>query len=321
MGKKIYGAVFSLILLGLAFPSLGMALDYPTKTIQLVVGMAAGGPADLSTRIIAEGISKELGVPVVVENNPGAAASVAAALVARAKPDGYTISTGGAWAICGVYVFLPDTPYKFSDFIPIAKYISLPVIIAVRSDSSWSTFQNFIEDARRNPGKYKSGSDGGGTSLIWEAVLRSSNLDVAHVVYKGGAPNATALLGGHVDVSAAALTPVWPQIDAKKLRMLAALGRSRMKAFPEIPTLSELGYSDGSREFWHGLLAPAGTPQAVVGKLSEAVKKVMSNPAVQARLEKIGVIPTYQGPKEFGEFLREENQQYLRLGQKYKMPE
>ncbi len=321
MGKKIYGAAFSLILFGLVFPNLGVALDYPTKPIQLIVGMAAGGPADVSTRIIAEGVSKELRVPVVVENKPGAAASLAAALVARAKPDGYTISTGGAWAICAVYAFLPDISYKFSDFIPIAKYISLPVVIAVRSDSSWNTFQDFIEDARRNPGKYKSGSDGGGTGLIWEAVIRSSNLEAAHVVYKGAAPNATALLGGHVDISAVALTPIGPHIDAKKMRILAVLGRSKMKAFPEIPTLTELGHPDGSREFWHGLLAPVGTPQVVVDKLSEAVKKVMSNPAVQAKLEKIGVVPAYQGPKEFREFLREENEQFMRLGQKYKMPE
>jgi tripartite-type tricarboxylate transporter receptor subunit TctC len=321
MRKESRDWAMVLMLLSLALPAPGLALDYPTKPIQVVVGMAAGGPSDLSTRIIAEEASKELGVPVVVVNKPGAAGSVAASLVAKAKKDGYTISTGGAWAICAVYPFMPDTPYTLSDFLPIAKYISLPVVIAVRADSPWKSFRDFVEDARRTPGKYKSGSDGGGSSLIWEAVIRSSNLEVVHVVYKGAAPNSTALLGAHVDISSVALTPIWPQVDAQKLRILAVLGRSRMKAFPEVPTLTELGHTDGSREFWHGLLAPAGTPQVVVEKLSEAVKKALSNPAVNEQLEKIGVVPAYQGPKEFGAFLREEYEQFMQLGKKYKLPQ
>jgi tripartite-type tricarboxylate transporter receptor subunit TctC len=128
-------------------------------------------------------------------------------------------------------------------------------------------------------------------------------------------------LGGHVDISSVAYTPILPHLEAKKVRLLASVGRSKLKEFPGIPSFAELGHPQASREFWHGLLTPAGTQQPVVEKLSETLRKVMSHPSINVRLEKIGVIPGYQGPKEFGEFVQKEYEAFMLLGKKYKIPE
>jgi tripartite-type tricarboxylate transporter receptor subunit TctC len=165
-------------------PGSGQASDFPTKPIQMVVGMSPGGPADTAARIIAEEASKEMGVPVVVVNKPGAAGSVSASLVARAKPDGYTILVGMTGSLSVAWALLPDIPYKLSDFAPISRHIIFPLVIAVRSEAPWKTFKDFVEDVRRNPGKFKSGSDGGGTSLGWEYILTLKPESGAHHIQR-----------------------------------------------------------------------------------------------------------------------------------------
>lgn len=306
--------VFS-TLLALLFPATGGALDYPTNPIQIVVGVAAGGPADSAARIISEELTKELKTPVVVLNKPGASGAISTSLVASAKPDGYTILVGMTMSLSAGFPLLPDISYKLSDFAPIARHIIFPLVVAVKSEAPWKSFKEFIEDAKKNP-KYKSGSDGGGTALAWDAILKPLNLDVVHIMYNGAAPNFTALLGGHIDISATVLTPLLPQLEAKKVRLLTS--SSKLSRFPDVPTMTELGYPDASRDFWNGFLAPAKTPQPIIEKLSEAIKKAMDNPEVKAKLEKIGVIPSYQGPKEFGKFLQKEYEIFMALGEKYK---
>jgi tripartite-type tricarboxylate transporter receptor subunit TctC len=193
------------------------------------------------------------------------------------------------------------------------------MVIAVRWVAPWKTFKDFIEEAHKNPGKFKSGSDGGGTSLEWEYILKHLNLQVTHVLYKGASPNFAALLGEHIDISAIASTPILPQLEAKKMRVLAC--SSRMKEFPDTPTLTELGYPEASRDFWNGFLAPAKTPRAVVEKLSGAFKRALDKPSIQEQMGKIGVNPSFQGPKEFGEFLQREYEIYTKWGQQYKISE
>lgn len=308
---------FASILLVLLVPAGGMAADYPAKAIQLVVGTPPGGPADAAARLIAEESSKELKVPVIVANKAGASGSISAAFVAGSKPDGYTILVGMSMSLSAGFALLPDIQYKLSDFAPIARHVVFPIVIAVRADAPWKTLREFIEDAGRNPDKYTSGSDGGGTALPWEAVLKTSNLRVAHTMYKGSAPNITALLGGHVGISATVLTPLLPQLAAKNVRILAASGR--MKEFPDVPTLRELGYRDAPEDFWNGFLAPAGTPGPIVEKLSRTFKKVLDDPAMRAKLTTIGLTASYQDPREFGEYLRKEYETYMNFGKKYKI--
>ena len=299
----------------LSFPVPGSAADYPTRPIQIVVGTAAGGPADATARILAEELTKELKEAVVVLNKPGASGTLATSLVAGAKPDGYTILVGMTMSLSAGFCLLPDISYKLSDFAPIARTTLFPLVVAVRSGAPWKDLRDFIEDAKRNP-KYKSGSDGGGTALAWDAILKPLNLDVVHIMFNGSAPNFTALLGNHIDISATVLTPLIPQLEAKQVQLLAS--SSKLKAYPDVPTLAELGYPDASRDFWNGLLAPAKTPQPIVEKLSDAIRKIMDNPAVTAKLVKLGVIPSYQNHIEFGKYLQAEYEIFSALGKKYK---
>jgi tripartite-type tricarboxylate transporter receptor subunit TctC len=251
----------------------------------------------------------------MVFNKPGASGTMATSFVAGAKPDGYAILVGMTMSLSAGFPLIPDISYKLSDFAPIARHIIFPLVVAVKSDAPWKTLKEFIEDARKNP-KYKSGSDGGGTALAWDAILKPLNIDVVHIMFNGSVPNFTALLGGHIDISATVLTPLLPQLEAKQVRLLAT--SSKLEKFPDVPTITQLGYPDASRDFWNGFLAPANTPKPIVEKLSEAIRKIMSDPTVNAKLVKIGVIPSYQDPNEFGKYLQTEYEIFMALGKKYK---
>ena len=302
-------------LLTLLFPATGRGLDYPTRPIQIVVGTAAGGPADSAARILSEELTKELKTPVVVFNKPGASGTAATSFVAGAKPDGYTLLIGMTMSLSAGFPLIPDISYKLSDFAPIARHIIFPLVVAVKAEAPWKTLKEFIDDAKKNP-KYKSGSDGGGTGLAWDAILKPLKIDVVHIMFNGSVPNFTALLGGHIDISATVLTPLLPQLEAKQVRLLAS--SSKLDRFPDVPTITQLGYPDAARDFWNGFLGPANTPKPIVEKLSEAIKKIMSDPAVNAKLVKIGVIPSYQDPEEFGKYLQGEYEIFMALGKKYK---
>jgi len=320
--RKMFGGpclIFMAFFLILLIPDMGRTLDYPTKPIQMVVGFAPGGPTSLAARIIAEEVSKELGVPVVVLNKPGASTTIAATFVATSKPDGYTIGVSTTACLSAAFSLMPDITYKLSDFTPIAQHIIVPLTFSVRKDAPWRTVMDFVEDARKNPGKYKAGSDGGAVSLMMQGLLTSENLKVAHMVCKGGIPNVTALLAKEVDISAVALTSVMPQIEAGNASILAST--VRLKEYPNVPTIAESGYTGIAREFWNGFTVPAGTPQPIVDKLVPVFKKVISSPPVVAKIEKLGLIPRYRGPQEFGDFLQKEKEMWDKLGQRYKITE
>jgi tripartite-type tricarboxylate transporter receptor subunit TctC len=321
MGKEsgnrlgFWGAFLALAFFGIGLPGTGGALDYPTRPIQIVVGTAAGGPADTMARIVSEELTKEFDQPVLVINKPGASGTAAASFVAASKPDGCTISLGMTMSHSVGFSLIPDISYKLSDFAPVARTTIFPLVIAVQSDAPWKNLNEFIEDAKKNP-KYKSGSDGGGTSLAWDSILKPLNLDVVHIMFNGAAPNFTALLGGHIDISATVLTPLLPQLQAKKVRLLAS--SSKVRDYPEVKTLTEFGYPDASRDFWNGFLVPAKTPQPIVEKLSEAIGKIMNDPGVNARLLETGVNPSFQDHREFGKYLQKEYEIFTALARKYR---
>jgi tripartite-type tricarboxylate transporter receptor subunit TctC len=297
------------------FPAAGKAADYPARPVQIVVGTAAGGPADTTARILADELGKELKEAFIVVNKPGASGTLATSLVAAAKPDGHTLLVGMTMSLSAGFALFPNITYKLSDFAPVARTTVFPLVIAVKSDSPWKTFPEFIEAAKKYP-KYKSGSDGGGTGLAWDSILKPLNLDVVHIMFNGSTPNFTSLLGGHIDICTTVLTPLLPHLESKQVVLLAS--SSKLKDYPTVPTMTELGYPDASRDFWNGLLAPAKTPQPIVEKLSRAIKKAMANPAVNEKLINIGVVPSYQDNAEFGKYLQKEYDIFIDLGKKYK---
>jgi len=281
-------------------------LDYPNKPINLVVPFGPGGPADLQARILAEPASKELGVPIVVVNKPGPGGALGASLVAKEKPDGYTFLVAPTGTLTSNFFIFPDLPYKKEDFTPLIMVSIIPCIVAVKADSSWTTFKDFVEAAKKNPGKVRSGAAAASLNLLWEGLLKHAGLDVTHLMYKSGALSVVALMGGHIDVIADSLGPLISHIEAGKVRPLAVIGSKRIKDYPNIPTLYEFGYKSFSRDFQMAFYAPAGLPQPVMEKFVKAFEKVFLQPNVQDQIEKTGVIPTFMGPKELSKVMDED---------------
>ena len=311
------GKFFSLLLVifSFSFPcfSTSWSLDYPNKPINLVVSVTPGGPSDLHARILAEEAKKEMGVPVMVINKPGPGGALAASLVANEKPDGYTFLVTQSGTMTSNFALFPDLPYKRTSLVPVFRSVLVPCNVAVRADSHWKTLKDLLDEAKKNPGKFRSGSGGTNTNLQWEGLLKHEGIDITCLVYKGAAESPVAMLGGHIDCNCDALTPMVPFIEAGKLRLLAAMSTKRNKNYPDVPTLYELGYPNFSRDLWNGFFAPAGLPQPVVEKVVRVFEKVLSQPNIQAQLNKVGVPAGFMGPKEFANLVDEEYKYYMEL--------
>ena len=310
-----WGMIFSSQFL---FFSFAWGVDYPTKPITLVISATAGGPSDLHARILAEVASKDLGVPVVIVNKPGPGGALAASHVKNEKPDGYTFLVTQSSTLTSNFALFPDLPYKRTDFIPVFQSITVPVNIGTKADSPWKSLKDLLAEAKKSPGKLRSGSASASITLVWEGLLKREGIDMTHMLYKGAPDSLRAVLGGHIDCNCDALTPMLSHIEAGKLRLLASISSKRNKNFPDILTLKELGFTDFSRDFWNGFFAPAGLPEPIIEKFVQAFEKASSQPDVQAKLEKVGVFANFKGPKEFADFVNEEYNFYMSIAPKQK---
>jgi tripartite-type tricarboxylate transporter receptor subunit TctC len=288
-------------------------LDYPTKPIHLVASASAGGPSDLHARILGEAASKELGVPIVVINKPGPGGALGASFVATEKPDGYNYLVTQSGTLTSNFALFPNLPYKRTDLLPLFRSILIPCFMAVKADAPWKTFQDFLDDAKKNPGKLRSGAASANLSLLWRGLLKQGGLDVTHLMYKGAADSLIALMGGHMDIFMDAVTPLVSHIQAGKVRLLATIGAQRFKSYPDVPTLAEFGYPNYSKNMWNGFYAPAGLPEPIMDKFVSVFRKVLSQPSVEAQLEKVGVFGGFIEPKEFANYVDGEYRFYMEL--------
>lgn len=298
--------------------SSGWGQDYPTKPINLVASASPGGPSDLHARILGEAASKEFGVPVVIVNKPGPGGALGASFVAKEKPDGYTILVTQSGTLTSNFTLFKNLPYKRTDLVPLFKSIKIPCYFAVRADAPWKTFKDFMDEAKKNPGKMRSGAASANLSLIWRGLLKEAGVDVTHLMYKGAADSLLALMGGHIEIFMDAVTPMVSHIQAGKVRLLATIGSKRFKSYPDVPTLAEFGYPGYSKDMWNGFYAPAGIPQPIMDKFVSVFEKVFSQPGVEDQLEKIGVFGDFIGPKEFAKMVDEEYNFYMRIGEQTK---
>jgi tripartite-type tricarboxylate transporter receptor subunit TctC len=304
------GTVFSFHIL---FFSHAWGADYPTKPINLIVASSPGSVTDVHARILGDVASRDLGVPVVVICKGGGMGGVAATYVAKEKPDGYTFLATLSAAMTSNFALFADLAYKRADFVPLFRSITVPVNIAVRSDSPYKSLRDFLDAAKKSPGKLRSGTTSASLALIWERLLKDEGIEMTSLTYKGAADSLMALLGGHIDCNINPLGPMVPHVEEGKVRLLASISSKRNKNYPDVLTLKELGYSDFSRDFWNGFFAPAGLPMPIMEKFVKAFENALSLPDVQAKLEKVGIFPGYMGPKEFADFIDEEYRFYMRL--------
>jgi len=298
----------------LLFLSNVWSLDYPTKPINLFASASAGGPSDLHARILAEAAAKEFGIPVVVVNKPGPGGALGASFVANEKPDGYSILVTQSGTLTSNFALFPNLPYKRTDLLPLFRSIVIPCYMAVRFDAPWKTFKDFMDDARKNPGKLRSGAASANISLLWEGLLKQTGLDVTHMMYKGAGDSLLAMMGGHIDIFTDAVTPMVPHLEANKVRLLTTIGSKRFKNYPDVPTLAEFGYSTFSKDMWNGFYAPAGLPQPILEKFVSVFRKVFSQPSVEAQLERVGVFGGFMEPQEFANYVDEEYRFYTEIG-------
>jgi tripartite-type tricarboxylate transporter receptor subunit TctC len=263
------------------------AQDYPTRPIRLLHGFAAGGAADTLSRILANGLSKRLGQPIVIEAKPGSGGNLAAAQIAKAEPDGYTIGlVTGAHAISpALYKSLPYDSVESFEMISTAVYYAL--VIAVRADYEAKSLGELIALARAKPGELNYASVGfGSTHHLAGALLETTaGIKMVHVPYRGDSLTVTALLGGEIPMIVGTPVLLAPQIESGAIRGLAVTSPARSKLLPNVPTADESGVKGFDVRTWAGLLAPKGTPQAIVKRLNKAVLETLADPETRAALE------------------------------------
>jgi len=291
----------------LAMPAAFAALAagrYPQRPIQLLVAYPPGGGTDTLARIIAEALRREIGQSVVVMNRAGAAGLIGTAAAARAEPDGYTLllDTGNATLRPAID---PATPFKPSDFAPIALLTESPVALAVSNSLPVNSVAELLAYSRAHPGQINYASTGPGSpqNLVTELLKRHARLDWLQVPYQGGAPALTDLTAGRVHVMFSNPVPLMPYAQTGHLKVLAVTSAARLPALPDVPTMAEAGQADFVIGFWNGVLAPARAPAAVIAQLGAALLKVMADPKVQEALVRQGSVLMPLGPEPFAAYM------------------
>jgi tripartite-type tricarboxylate transporter receptor subunit TctC len=285
------------------------AQSYPTKPIQFVIGFSPGGPSDVMSRIIVDKLGQVLGQPVVVDNRPGAGGSIAGQAVSRAAPDGYTLllATNGVLAT-NQYIYKDIGYNPLTAFSPITIIGRQPNVIYVNPKVPINTFEEYVEYARKNPGKMNFGSGGIGTSshLAGELLKVQAKIDITHVPFKGTGPVLQAVITGDIQSGINPPPPLVPHIKTKAIRPLAVTSLKRTAALQDVPTVAERGYPGFDATAWHSVVAPAGTPKEIVDRLHKAIVETLNDERVKKQLTDLGVDIETMEPAQFSEFIKSE---------------
>jgi tripartite-type tricarboxylate transporter receptor subunit TctC len=278
---------------------------YPSKLIRVVVPLPAGGTMDALSRVVGEKLSASIGQPVIVENKAGASGGIGASAVAQSKPDGYTILFAIASTIQSISL-QKNPPFKHSELEPITQLAELPTGFAVREDLKVKTLADFIALAREKPKALSFGSFGSGSTghIVGEGLAAAAKIEIVHVPYKGEAPAITDLLGGHIASAFGSVGGLGQH--AGTVRLLAITGARRLKAYPQVPTFQELGYSIYGLTGWAGVFAPAGTPKPVVDRLASEIARIVRLPDVQAKILDFGFEPLGETTEPFAKFVNDQ---------------
>jgi tripartite-type tricarboxylate transporter receptor subunit TctC len=291
------------------------AQSWPTKPVTIVVPFPAGGTTDVLARAVSTKLSTAIGQPVIVDNKPGAGATLGADLVAKAQPDGHTLLMGAVHHTVATHVY-KNLRYSFEkDFAPITTVALVPNVLTVNATSAYKTVKDLVVAAKASPDKLSYGSNGNGTAqhMIGTQFQIETGAQILHVPYKGSAPLTTDLLGGQVDMSFDTITPVLPFIKEGKLRALAVTTAKRSSTLPQLPTLQEAGVPNIAIGTWFGLLAPAATPKAVVTRLNTELVKIIQSADFKKQMLDIGAEPIGNKPEEMARQIKDETEKFGQL--------
>jgi len=285
------GAAACIAAIGLACAGFAQAQSYPTKPIRLIVPFAAGGTTDIVARAVSDGLGRELGQPVVVENRGGGGGAIGADALAKSAPDGYTLGIATVSTMATNPATNPKNPYDpIKDFAPITNLVNVPNVLTVNPKVPAKTLKEFIALLKSNPGKYSYASAGKGSisHLDGELFKDITKTDMVHIPYRGSGPALNDTLAGQVNAQFDNLPSSMPHIQAGKLRALAVAAPKRVEGLPDVPTFAEAGMKDMNNMAWYGLVAPAGTPAAIITRVHDAAVKALQDPNTKRRLAESG---------------------------------
>jgi tripartite-type tricarboxylate transporter receptor subunit TctC len=302
-GKFVFPLLLSLCLVGAAHA------DYPEKPIRIVAAFAAGGPSDGLARLIGKGMASRLGATVLVENKAGAGGNIGTDAVAKASADGYTLLLGyiGPLAV-NPHLFKSLAYDPLQDFAPIGMIADNPLVLVVHPGFPAKNVKELVALVRssKTPLAYASGGNGSANHLAGELFKSAQQLEMTHVPYKGVAPATTDLLGGQVPIMFNGISLALPHIKAGKLRALAVTTKARVPALPEVPTMQESGLAGFEMSAWFALLAPSGTPPAIVQRLEKALTDTVASPETASTLAALGMVARPEGAQALRTYMRSE---------------
>jgi len=315
MQKRLLNGGLLALAIGIV-AGIGLASAYPTKPITLIVPFPPGGSTDIVGRVVADGLAKELGQPVVVENRGGAGGTVGTAVAAKATPDGHTLSIGTTSTHAVGPATLPKVAFDpVKNFAPITLVAETPYVLVVNNKVPAKTVAELIALVKAQPGKFNYGSAGAGstTHLAGAMFAHAAGLKMEHIAYNGNGPATTALLSGEVQVLMGSMPAVLNQIKSGAIRVLAVGTVRRSPELPDVPTMQQAGVKGFEASLWLGVVAPAGTPDAIVKQLHAAILKAVKNPDVAKRLRAAGAEPVTSSPKEMGDQIKTNLSKYIEL--------
>lgn len=308
-------ALSAALLLPLAPTAVQAQATFPSRPITLVVPFTPGSTSDICARLVAQKIAGPLGQPVVVENRPGANGQLGMQAVARAAPDGHTLVVGSVSSTVVPTVIQKSVPFDIlKDFAPVSVIAGTTLVLLAAKEAPYNTVAELVAAAKKAPGTMSYANSAGLYRVSMEALNLQAGIDLVPIAYKGPAEAANDLIGGRLSVAPDSLGSATRLIQAGRTKALAVLSGRRSPALPEVPTMQELGYKDFDFNGWISILAPAGTPPAVLQRLHEEIAKAVAADDVRQQYLAVALDPVTMGPKEYRELLEREIAKYQRIG-------
>lgn len=318
MRKKIskLSAVFAF---SLSFSYMGLvyANDFPNRDISVQVTFPPGGGTDLLARMIGGPLGESLGKAIVVENKPGASGNIAARYVARSKPDGHTLlMVNSSYAVNpAIFKTLPIDPIK--DLKGVVNFGYVPLALIVPNDSPYNNIQSYLDSAKNSDKTIFYGSCGNGTPqhFAGEYLNQIAKINLVHVPYAGCGPAVNDVMANQIESALVTTSSAMPHVNSGAIKVLAITSKERSNFLPEVPTISEIGYTDYDVNQWHGLLAPKDTPDEVVEKIASKIQAILSTQDIKEKMERLGYTIGKEGPKDFNNIVKEDIEKYKKVAE------
>jgi len=322
-GKKLCRFMFTAIVLAVTpWSSIQAAEKYPGRDIQLVTTQPPGGVVDIAVRMINDSLSKNLGVPIVVNNRPGAGGVTGTHYLVKSKPDGYTFGSLSSKDAVLVPATIPEVPFKYNDLEPLCKFINSPTVVFCKADAPWKSLEDLIADAKKRPGKITYAATTHSVShFLMEGLQKTAGISMMHIPLQAVGQTITRVLGGNLDIGVSAVAPVAGQLKAGALRALFVVAPQRMANLPQIPTLKERGFRESVLTLYTGFFVPRGVSKNVRETLEKALEKTLQAPGLDKKLEAAGEMALeYQPAKAFAKEIEEDYKQVMELSKAMQHP-